>query len=95
MIEHILNYSKNPTSSKNKCVLNYNMIQGRVLFITYNFIVQDRTRSIFLAEYQIRKNELEDFAITFMAKRQIAQLYYIIEFEVMRWNISMIDILYK
>lgn len=67
------------------------MIQGRVIFITYNFIVHDLTRCIFLAVYQIRKNETEDFAITFMAKRQIAQLYYIIEFEVMRRNISMIS----
>lgn len=90
-MEHILNCSKNPTSSKNKCVLNYNMIQGRVIFITYNFIVHDLKRCIFLAVYQIRKNEIEGFAITFMAKRQTAQLYYIIKFEVMRRNISMIS----
>lgn len=86
-MEHILNRSINPTSSKNKRVLNYNMIQGRVIFITYNFIVHDRMRSIILAVYQIMKNEIEDFAITFMAKRQIAQFYYIVEFEVMRRNI--------
>lgn len=60
------------------------MIQGRDVFIAYNCIVHERTRSIFLAVYQIKKNEIKDFAITFMSKSQIAQLDFIIQFEVMR-----------
>lgn len=66
------------------------MIQGRIIFITYNFIVHDLTRCIFLAVYQIKKNEIEDFAITFMAERQIAKFYYIIEFEVITIDIFLL-----